>query len=268
MFGKNKLVPPTYTRAGRSSEAETKGEKLTVKSIFYTIQGEGPFIGMPAVFVRLAGCNLACTFCDTDFEDGELMTVDAILEQVEQCKINTSLIVLTGGEPMRQQILPLCFSAINRGYKIQIETAGTCCPPAIADGSANGMGLPSLMGNGQLTIVCSPKTATVHRIVETFCSHYKYIVRAQENTGRGDPAIDKRGLPFFSTQNNAAKDTVALFRPASPRATIWLQPCAEYLENGEPDNDSTRLNIDLVTHLSLVHGYRVSFQLHKILGVE
>src|SRR5271156_2670792 len=89
------------------------GLQLEVKNIFPTLQGEGPFTGVPAVFVRLGGCNLACSFCDTDFEGFRDMPVADIVENVssascERGKRVRQLVVITGGEPLRQNIVPLC----------------------------------------------------------------------------------------------------------------------------------------------------------------
>src|ERR1700756_5367366 len=85
------------------------GRTLAVQSIFYTLQGEGPFSGQPAVFIRLAGCNLACTFCDTDFESGieNRMETDVLIEHVGNLLAASRLVVLTGGEPLRQNVGPL-----------------------------------------------------------------------------------------------------------------------------------------------------------------
>src|SRR4051812_4694104 len=87
---------------------QDEGRELGVKSIFPTLQGEGPYTGHPAVFVRLGGCNLACSFCDTDFEGFSTLGVTGIVEQVTKLAVNEAgervrhLVVITGGEPLRQ----------------------------------------------------------------------------------------------------------------------------------------------------------------------
>ena len=82
---------------------------LQVHSIFHTIQGEGPFAGTPAVFIRLAGCNLKCPGCDTEYTSKRKeMTVAQILDAIyEVSSITTKLVVITGGEPFRQDLTRL-----------------------------------------------------------------------------------------------------------------------------------------------------------------
>lgn len=77
MFGKNEIVGQKYF-------AETDPDKLFVTSRFMTLQGEGPYRGQPAFFIRLAKCNLACSFCDTFFDDGDWMTFDEIETAIEE----------------------------------------------------------------------------------------------------------------------------------------------------------------------------------------
>jgi organic radical activating enzyme len=105
--------------------------KLTVNEIFYSLQGEGGRSGEPSIFIRLTKCNLACSFCDTDFANGDEMTVGEILEEISQypCK----WIIWTGGEPAIQ--LEDKYLAVFRehGYKQAIETNGTCRVPSLID---------------------------------------------------------------------------------------------------------------------------------------
>lgn len=99
------------------------GEFLSVHSIFRTIQGEGPLAGCPATFIRLAGCNLQCVWCDTDYTSNvENLTVGQIIDRV---MAKPSLVVITGGEPMRQDISLLVSALKERDHYVQIETNGT-----------------------------------------------------------------------------------------------------------------------------------------------
>lgn len=105
--------------------------KLIVNEIFYSLQGEGGRSGEASIFIRLTKCNLACSFCDTDFVDGDVMTIDEILEEIKQypCK----WIIWTGGEPTIQ--LKDEYLAVFRkhGYKQAIETNGTRLVPSLID---------------------------------------------------------------------------------------------------------------------------------------
>ncbi|MDR1092276.1 MAG: 7-carboxy-7-deazaguanine synthase QueE [Prevotella sp.] len=105
--------------------------KLTVNEIFYSLQGEGGRNGEASIFIRLTICNLACSFCDTDFAEGDDMTLEEILEVIGQypCK----WIIWTGGEPAIQlKDQHLAFFR-EKGYKQAIETNGTRRVPSLID---------------------------------------------------------------------------------------------------------------------------------------
>ncbi|MCM1021597.1 MAG: 7-carboxy-7-deazaguanine synthase QueE [Muribaculum sp.] len=115
---------------------------MIVNEIFYSLQGEGHFCGKPAVFIRFSGCNLKCSFCDTNHQSGKIMDVGDILEQISQWP--TKHVVLTGGEPALQVTSELIDALHEMGYYIQVETNGTIKLPEVID-----------------WITCSPKTETI-----------------------------------------------------------------------------------------------------------
>lgn len=265
MFGTNPL----------RKQEHGDGLWLQVQEIFSTIQGEGPFSGQPAIFVRLAGCNLRCYFCDTQFESGmRKMPHTDIAIMVEKLATEgkstpTNLVVITGGEPMRQNIYPLCVLLIANGYRVQIETAGTLWVD----------NLEQFIYSGWLTLVCSPKTGAVHSGIEMHCKHWKYLIQ--------EGCVDQEdGLPNMSTQ--VVEQRQRLYRPPmTPQGyhTIWLQPCEAYkveyrqrvaqsvtmdlsdqeITSTARDELQTRRNIELCGILAMKHNYRISLQLHKIL---
>jgi 7-carboxy-7-deazaguanine synthase len=101
-------------------------KKLRVTEIFYSIQGESTWSGSPCVFIRLTGCNLRCTYCDTEysFYGGKEMTISEILQEIQQYKCK--LVELTGGEPLLQEnSYPLVDSLVDNSYKVLIETSGS-----------------------------------------------------------------------------------------------------------------------------------------------
>lgn len=130
MFGKNRIVTP--------KDFADRQDTLDVTSIFYTLQGEGPFAGHPAVFVRLAKCNLKCSFCDTYFDAGDTLTLADIIMRTGKaegkfCVENgidiigryKPLVVLTGGEPTMQPALPQMLEWFHMwDYETQIESNG------------------------------------------------------------------------------------------------------------------------------------------------
>lgn len=121
--------------------------KYKINEIFYSIQGEGRNTGMPAIFIRLAGCNLKCSFCDTNHSEKLTLNESELLEEVKKYPCNN--IVITGGEPTEQNLEPLLIILNINNYNIYIETNGT-------------NSLLALKGKGLIDwITVSPKTALI-----------------------------------------------------------------------------------------------------------
>jgi 7-carboxy-7-deazaguanine synthase len=98
---------------------------MQITEIYKSIQGESSFSGLPCVFVRTTGCDLRCSWCDSEFtfSGGSRMSVEEILAEVE--RLDCRLVELTGGEPMLQKdILQLSAALADRGYTVLIETGG------------------------------------------------------------------------------------------------------------------------------------------------
>lgn len=98
---------------------------LRITEIFYSIQGEASTSGLPTVFVRLTGCPLRCTYCDTEyaFHGGEKMQIAQIVEKVKA--FNCPLICITGGEPLAQpNVNTLMDILCEQGYQVSLETSG------------------------------------------------------------------------------------------------------------------------------------------------
>jgi 7-carboxy-7-deazaguanine synthase len=99
---------------------------LQLAEIFYSVQGEGTWTGTPAVFVRLAGCNLACTFCDTDYALKFLASIDDVVARVRAEGGACPMVILTGGEPLAQAQTPALIAALrDDGRRVHIESNGT-----------------------------------------------------------------------------------------------------------------------------------------------
>jgi len=100
---------------------------MYIIEIYKSVQGESSFAGLPCIFVRLAGCNLRCTWCDSEytFTGGRKMSVDEVTEEVKQLA-PVKLVEITGGEPMLQEreVVPLMERLVKDGYEILVETSG------------------------------------------------------------------------------------------------------------------------------------------------
>lgn len=100
-------------------------DSLRITEIFYSLQGETTTAGLPTVFVRLTGCPLRCTYCDTEyaFYGGDKRNLNAILKEVEG--YSAHYVTVTGGEPLAQpNCLPLLAELCDRGYRVSLETSG------------------------------------------------------------------------------------------------------------------------------------------------
>ena len=99
---------------------------LKVNEIFYSIQGESSYAGLPCVFVRLTGCNLRCSYCDTRYayEEGKDLEIGEIIDRVASYRCR--LIEITGGEPLIQKETPdLTYRLLEKGFKVLLETNGS-----------------------------------------------------------------------------------------------------------------------------------------------
>ena len=218
---------------------EGDGSLLDVQEIFPTIQGEGPFAGVPSVFIRLAGCNLSegCRLCDTDYTSRrKFYKVEDIVATVGLFR-KSGLVVITGGEPLRQPLGRLVRKLTQlRGYQVQIETNGT-----LFDETLEGT---------DRTIVCSPKTGSINQKLELWINAYKYVLSADQV----DPTD---GLPMSSLGFGV--------RPARPwngfEGEVFVSPC------DERDRGRNEANIKVAVDSCQKFGYRLSLQLHKIIGL-
>lgn len=214
------------------------GPTLQVHSIFPTIQGEGPFAGKRAVFIRLAHCNLQCPGCDTEYTEGarSMWTMD-ITNTVIGHGPNHDLVVITGGEPFRQDIRGLCASLQRYAYRVQIETNGVLFPWDIPGA----------------TIVVSPKTHHVHKDLQYRADAYKYVVKA------GD--IDLMdGLPIHALDHKV--NTKVARPPEGYEGTVYVQPMDEY------DALCNDANMAAAVRSVKYHGHTLCLQMHKYAGLE
>ncbi|MFT6385874.1 MAG: organic radical activating enzyme [Rickettsiales bacterium] len=224
MFGSNPILPPK----------KSDGKNLDIQEIFATFQGEGIFTGYPSIFIRLGGCNLACEFCDTEFDSFEEKSLEEIMQKTKELSSNGekrthNLIVITGGEPFRQNIDPLCKKLLQDGFAVQIETNGTLFHD-----------LPD-----RVDIVCSPKNPT---------GKY-YPIRA-------DLLPKISAFKFIISASNKDYNFVPEVGQSEFEIPVYLQPMDEY---GEQKNEGNR---KLVLKLAAENGCRISLQTHKFWRID
>lgn len=98
---------------------------LKINEIYFSVQGESSFVGLPCVFVRTTGCSLRCSYCDTEyaFYEGNIQTIDEIIQKIKS--FPAKLVLVTGGEPLDQkETLELMQLLCDEGYTVCLETAG------------------------------------------------------------------------------------------------------------------------------------------------
>lgn len=245
---------------------------LLITKIFMTIQGEGPFAGYPAVFVRLAGCNrgdktTGCDFCDTDFRyhQGMLMEFEHIISKVKELAdpTKTNLVVITGGEPMMQDNLTPFVERLSDIYhfRVQIESNG--------DRLARGF---DKLDKARVHLVVSPKivvSKNTYRELDTevfrAASSLKFLLDVRSNSPYHLPPAYVTRWHDFSLH---------------PRGSIFCSPVTVYkkavAEGGvatmwDPDLvdlPTTSMNYAYAAACALEQGWRFSHQSHLFMAVE
>lgn len=220
----------------------TENFRIAVHSIFATIQGEGPHAGKPAIFIRLWGCNLQCPMCDTDYTSSvNMYTPEELAMKVAEMRTVEKLIVITGGEPLRQPLTELIMALLLHVVAtIQIETNGTL--PAPEDTSIFSF----------CDVVCSPKTGTVHSSLYPFITAYKYVLHEKHVA-----AFD--GLPTKVLDHSTH---VRVARPHKGfKGPVYLQPA------DTQDDAENAGHLQATVDSCLAHGYTLCIQVHKLIGV-
>lgn len=197
-------------------------ERKKINEIFYSLQGEGAFSGVPAIFVRFSGCNLKCSFCDTKHKEGRYLTNAEIVQEVAQFPARH--VVLTGGEPSLFIDAELVDELHAIGKFVAIETNGTRELPANID-----------------WITLSPKS---------------YFFPKQANAEIKISRCDELKVLFLYQSDF---EHYLQF----PAKHYFLQPCdmGNVVRNQE-------LQAALIEYLLAHPRWRLSLQLHKLLGVR
>ncbi len=113
---------------GQKQNSERSEKKIIhLSEIFHSIQGESTWVGFPCIFIRLSGCNLRCSYCDTKYayENEYELTINEIIQKISKYQ-STDLVEITGGEPLLQKnVYPLFYKLISKNYIILLETNGS-----------------------------------------------------------------------------------------------------------------------------------------------
>lgn len=175
-------------------------KKLNIKEIFYSLQGEGLNTGRAAIFIRLSGCNLKCSYCDTDFKNGIPMSVEEIEKVIDEYPGH--FIIWTGGEPTLQLTDEITAYFKNAGYEQAIETNGTRTVPTGID-----------------YITCSPKPEAIPFLKSNFpngVDEFRFPVGSRgtlpPDIGVLPPARAYMVSPIFSGNKNMEIDREAVER--------------------------------------------------------
>lgn len=208
-------------------------QSFDIHEIFPSFQGEGPNAGDNAVFVRFGRCNLTCKFCDTNNNIYQSMPLSDIVSCVEQAAnfgsgLRIKFVVITGGEPFLQPLEYLCDALLALNYKVQIET--------------NGRIFREL--DEQVEIVCSPKNVGDKFIIDS-----RFLNRLT-------------ALKFIVSKTFPGYQTVPDIGQVDHKILTYVQPMDENCPRKNADN------LQLAREICLERGYRLSLQLHKLVGVR
>jgi len=269
VFGKNSIVSPTFFK-------DLKPNEVMVTSCFATLQGEGPFSGEPAVFVRLSKCNRACTFCDTWFDSGDILTFDQILSKihgavdkevenngiVRESFMDNLLIVVTGGEPMLQRNLTSFLEFLhNQGFRTQIESNGDFLRPLpakttlVVSPKANentghyGDIRPDVFERANvLKFVVSADTVSNHHEVPQFAHDFR------KQKGPRSVYVSPMNIYKRAPEKVGNNASLEIRSEVDERISFWTE--------GLLDQNSNQDNHEYAALLAMRHGFTLQLQSH------
>ena len=290
MFGTNVI-------AGKKFFRDAPKDSLFVTSMFFTLQGEGPYAGMPALFVRLAKCNLTCSFCDTFFDDGDWLTFNEITdkayniitdywlskgENIPEWAVTTGsktfsniVLVMTGGEPLLQDNITPFMSVMTTYFKaVQVESNG----------------IPDTVVPEGVTLVCSPKCAEKNgkatkyfapsKTILDRADCLKFVMSAEQDSPYSnipDWALEwkaKTGKEIYvSPMNiyNSLPQKIKLLRNDDGKITMeqrsTVDEVIDFWEPGVLNLKENEANHKYTAHYCIQHGLRLNLQMHLYAGL-
>ena len=269
MFGKNEIVGQKYF--------DDAGDKLFVTSIFYTLQGEGPYRGEPAVFVRLAKCNLACSFCDTYFDGGDWLTFEEIdfrigdvlrkyfdgyvPEWAEQ-KIG---LVVTGGEPMLQKNLGVFLEYIKDHFAwTQIESNGIIVQD-IPESTTLVVSPKCLEKNGKPVKYLQPNPEMLAR-----ANCLKFVMNADQDSpyssipdwAKGDRKVFISPMNIYNREPQKSKQIRSEKNSISIEERSAVDEVISFWEEGLLDMKENQKNHEYAAQYCAKNGFILNLQIH------
>jgi len=209
-----------YIRACRKFNFQYRGILMIINELFYSLQGEGSLAGVPSIFIRLAGCPLRCTWCDTKYawdpSAGQQMSCEQVLDKIRDYP--TRYVVLTGGEPLAHEgVAELAAAIREKGYHLTIETAGIHFIDGLA---ADLMSISPKLSNSAPKEpngghpVQTPNVDLLRKLIVAYDYQFKFVVDTPKDLDEVADALEKL-------------DRVDLYK-------VYLMPqatqAAEYLE--------------------------------------
>lgn len=287
MFGTNELI-------GKKFFKDAPKDSLMVTSMFFTLQGEGPYAGMPALFIRLAKCNLTCSFCDTFFDDGDWMSYNQIREEMFDTIFNYwnsehkevpawaitngfvrpshpgVVLVITGGEPLLQENISKFMEEELQYFKsVQVESNG----------------IPDTVVPEGVTLVCSPKCAEKDGAATKYFKPSKTILERADCLKfvmSADIASPYHEVPvwahewrqstgkeiYCSPMNvyNTFPQKIKLLRAEKGNITMAERSTVDekinFFEPGLLNMDAIAKNHEYVGKYCMDHGFKMNMQMH------
>jgi organic radical activating enzyme len=254
-------------------------QQFRVNEIFYSLQGEGRNTGRAAVFVRFAGCNLRCPFCDTEFDTYREMTAEEIIAEVDECRKDVSpcdayskpLLVLTGGEPTLQVDEAFVELLHQHGYEVAMESNGILPAPKNLDWltvSPKGRevkahpsppeGRDVWIDNPKWREDCGERREEREERVERLPDEIKVVF--DEDTPAKLSSI-LSSLEYLSKHPSLREGLGGLGLRSLP--LLYLQPC----DTGDAERNAHILHL-CIEYIKQHPCWRLSLQTHKLTGIK
>lgn len=298
MFGTNEII-------GKKFFKDAPADSLFVTSMFFTLQGEGPYAGMPALFIRLAKCNLDCSFCDTFFDDGDWLTFDQIEAKIYeticdywnnksmeaplwvlpkgQGSVPTKLgpypnvvLVMTGGEPLLQDNISAFMQRQLPNFRaVQVESNG----------------IPDTVVPYGVTLVCSPKCMEKNGVAVKYLAPSKTILERADclkfvmSADAESPYNNvpewahewkaRTGKEIYCSPMNIYNDLpqkIKLTRAEKGQITMaersTVDEVIDFWEPGVLNLAANEKNHKYTAHYCMQHGFKLNLQMHLYAGLS